>query len=170
MFGLTTLGAVHTAISLVALLAGALAFLRYGAITLQTRTGQWYLWATVLTCLTGFGIFQHGGFGKPHILGVVTLLVLGLVVVAGRRTVGRAAAYVETIGFSLSYFFHWIPGLTETFTRVPLGAPLFSGPDDPALQKAVGVAFLVFLVGAAWQVRVLRARRGQAQRVMTGLA
>jgi hypothetical protein len=35
-----------------------------------------YIWTTVLTCLTGFGIFQHGGFGKPHALGVITLLVL----------------------------------------------------------------------------------------------
>jgi hypothetical protein len=48
-----------------------------------------------------------------------------------------------------------IPGLTETFTRLPLGAPLFSGPEDPALQKLVGLFFLVFVVGAALQVRRL---------------
>ena len=38
---------------------------------------------TVLTCLTAFGIFQHGGFGKPHALGIVTLILLGMAYVAG---------------------------------------------------------------------------------------
>ena len=35
-----------------------------------------FFWGTVITCLTGFGIFRHGGFGNPHVLGVVTLIVL----------------------------------------------------------------------------------------------
>jgi len=28
-------------------------------------------------------IFQHGGFGKPHALGIVTLILLGMAYVAG---------------------------------------------------------------------------------------
>jgi len=55
-----------------------------------------------------------------------------------------------------------IPGLTETFTRLPLGAPLFSGPEDPALQKLVGFFFVVFVVGAALQVRRLHRLRADA--------
>jgi uncharacterized membrane protein len=154
MFGLTTLGTIHTAISLVALAAGAWALVRDKAILSDTTLGKVYIWTTVLTCLTGFGIFQHGGFGAPHALGILTLLVLGVAAVA-RRWFGRAGPYVETLAYSLSFFFHFIPGATETFTRLPVGAPLFSGPDDPALQKVVGVLFLIFLVGAALQVRRL---------------
>jgi hypothetical protein len=53
-----------------------------------------------------------------------------------------------------------IPAFTETSTRLPVGAPWASGPDDPNLQKAVGIAFLVFLVGATAQiVRLRRLRR-----------
>jgi len=37
--------------------------------------------ATAITSPTGFGIFQHGGFGKPHVLGIVTLLVLAIAAV-----------------------------------------------------------------------------------------
>ena len=48
--------------------------------------------------------------------------------------------------------------MSETSTRLPVGAPLASGPDDPGLQAAVGIAFLVFLAGAALQVRDLRRR------------
>ncbi len=33
---------------------------------------------TILTCVTGFGIFQHGGFGKAHMLGIITLVVLAI--------------------------------------------------------------------------------------------
>ena len=56
-------------------------------------------------------------------------------------------------------YFHFIPGFTETLTRVPIGAPLVSGPQDPLLQKLVGGTFLVFLVGMALQVRALRRGR-----------
>jgi uncharacterized membrane protein len=158
MFGLTTLGAIHTAISLVALAAGASALLRQREIPARTMLGQTYIWATVLTCLTGFGIFQRGGFGAPHVLGILTLAVLLVAAVAGRTNAfGRASRYVETIAYSTTFFFHLIPGLTETFTRLPVGAPLFSSPEDPALQKTVGACFAVLVVGCLLQVRRLRA-------------
>jgi uncharacterized membrane protein len=169
MFGLTTLGLVHTAISLVALVAGVAAFMRDKQISPGNRLGQVYLWATVLTCLTGFGIFQHGGFGKPHALGVITLLVLAGATLAQRTGLfGTLSRYIVTVGYSLTFFFHMIPGLTATFTRLPSGGPLFTGPDDPALQKAVGVCFVLFLIGAFLQVRRLRASAHSGS--VTGLA
>lgn len=161
MFGLTTLGSIHTAIGLVALVAGAWALLRDKAILPGSTLGQVYIWTTVLTCLSGFFIFERGGFGPPHILGILTLLVLGVAAVA-RRWFGRLGPYVETLAYSFSFFLHFIPGTTETFTRVPVGAPLFSGPEDPALAKTIGVLFLIFLVGAALQIWRLRAGHGAA--------
>ena len=158
MFGLSPLGAIHTAISLVALVAGIIALARDKEILAQTALGKTYIWATVLTCLTGFGIFQHGGFGKPHALGVITLLVLALAMLAARTTLfGRASRYVETISYTMTFFFHLIPGFTETFTRLPAGAPLFANPDDPALQRTIGVVFVLVLIGIGLQVRRLRA-------------
>jgi uncharacterized membrane protein len=163
MLGLTTIGVVHTAISLVAVAAGIYAFFRDKQISPRNGLGRIYLWATLLTCLTGFFIFQHGGFGKPHALGVITLLVLALAWVAGSgRLFGRAGRYIETVSYSLTFFFHMIPGFTETFTRLPAGAPVFSGPDDPILQKVIGVVFLLFLVGAFLQVMRLRRANGIA--------
>lgn len=158
MFGLTPLGTIHTAISLVALVAGAIALVRDKEIIARSTLGKTYIWATVLTCLTGFGIFQHGGFGKPHALGVITLLVLALATFAARTTLfGRASRYVETISYTMTFFFHLVPGFTETFTRLPAGAPLFANPDDPALQRTIGVVFVLVLIGIALQVRRLRA-------------
>ena len=83
MFGLTQLGVIHTAISLIAVAAGLIAFFRDKEISPRNGVGKIYIIATILTCLTGFGIFQHGGFGKPHMLGIITLIVLGVAYVAG---------------------------------------------------------------------------------------
>jgi uncharacterized membrane protein len=161
MFGLTLLGFVHTAISLVAVAAGAIALIRDGAISPRNALGKTYVITTVLTCLTGFGIFQHGGFGKPHILGIITLVVIGIAALAGYTSLlGRASKYVETVGYSLTFFFHMIPGVTETSTRLPLGMPLLPNAEAPQLQVASGALFLLFLIGAALQVRRLRAAGG----------
>jgi uncharacterized membrane protein len=156
-YGLTWLGTVHTAISLVAVVAGLVALWRDGQITLDNGVGKLYVATTVLTCLTGFGIFQHGGFGKPHVLGIVTLVVLAIAAVAGRGAVfGRFSRIVEVVSYSATFLFHWIPAITETTTRLPLGAPLLPSADAPELVKATGVLVLLFLIGATLQVLRLR--------------
>ncbi len=159
MFGLTPLGVAHTAISLVAVAAGLIALFRDKRISAGNMLGQIYIWTTVLTCLTSFGIFQHGGFGKPHMLGILTLVALGLAFVAGRTALfDRAGPYVEAVSYSATFFFHMIPAVTEATTRLPLGAPLLPNAEVPELQVAAGVMFLIFLIGATLQVRSMRAR------------
>jgi hypothetical protein len=159
MLGLSTLGFVHTLLGVVALVAGAACFVQDGAITTRSFSGRLFVVTTALTCVTGFGIFQRGGANIAHVLGVVTLVTLGVALWAERQeVVGKLSVYVATVGYSLTYFFHWIPGTTETFTRFPVGAPLFSSPEDPALEQTVGVMFLLFLIGAAIQVRRIRQR------------
>jgi len=165
MFGLTLLGTIHTLLSLVALATGFACLARDGRIEAGQRLARIYLWATVATCVTGFGIFRHGGFGPPHVLGVITLVVLAFAAwPGGARVFGARWRYVTTVAYSLTLFFHMVPGVTETFTRLPAGRPLFTGPDDPALQPVAGVLFLVFLAGAALQVvQMRRADRAAAR-------
>src|SRR6266699_4257085 len=106
MFGLTPLGVIHTAISLIAVAAGLIALFRDKEISPRNGVGKIYIIATVLTCLTGFGIFQHGGFGKPHALGIITLVVLGVAAAAQRIGLfGRTAPYVETVSYSATFVF-----------------------------------------------------------------
>jgi uncharacterized membrane protein len=158
MFGLTQLGAIHTAISLIAVAAGVIAFFRYKEISPRTPAGKVYILATVVTCITAFGIFQHGGFGKPHALAIITLVALGVAAVAGNTNLyGRFSRHVETVAYSVTFLFHLIPAITETSTRLPPGHPLLPNADAPELQVAAGVLFVIFLVGATLQVRRLRA-------------
>lgn len=157
IYGLTQLGVWHTIISLVAVLAGLIALVRDGRITPYNMVGQVYIWTTVITCVTGFGIFQHGGFGKPHALGIITLVTLGVAAVAARTALfGRLSVYVETLSYSATFLFHWIPAITETTTRLPLGAPLLPNADAPELKAATGGLLLLYLIGAGWQVWRIR--------------
>jgi uncharacterized membrane protein len=157
-YGLTPLGVVHTAISIVAVLAGLVALVRDKRISGSNGLGKVYVITTALTCLTGFGIFQHGGFNKAHGLGIITLVVLAAAWGAGRYGwFGRASRYVETVGYSATFLFHLIPAITETTTRLPLGAPLLASGEAPQLQTASAVLFVLFLLGAWLQVRSLPA-------------
>jgi len=54
LLNLSVLGAIHTAISLVALGAGAFALMRDKAINPAILLGKVYVIMTVLTCVTGF--------------------------------------------------------------------------------------------------------------------
>lgn len=161
MFGLTQLGIVHTLISLIAVVAGIACFLKAGRIVPASTAGKIYIATTILTCVTGFGIFAHGGFGKPHVLGIITLLVLAVAWLGDRGKFGRASIYVATLSYSATFLFHMIPAITETSTRLPLGAPLLASAEAPELKTATGVLLLLFVIGAALQVRALRAGRAK---------
>jgi len=158
MLNISPFGMFHTAIALVAVFFGVTALVRYGEIGTRTRSGALYVWLTAATAFTGLFIFRHGGFGVPHVLAIVTLVVLA-VTGAAERFGGSSgfARYVTVLGNSLTLFFHLIPGLTETGTRIPIGEPAFTGPEDPVLKAIVGAGFLVYLAGAA--VQALRIRR-----------
>lgn len=152
MLGLTHLGLVHTAISLVALAAGIQCLVRDREISRRTGAGRVYVITTVLTCLTGFGIYQQGGFGAPHILGLVTLAVLG----AAGWAEAKGKRRLETVAYSATFFFHWIPAVTETTTRLPAGAPLITNREGPELQAITAGLLVLFLVGVTLQLRRLR--------------
>jgi uncharacterized membrane protein len=158
-FGLSTLGFIHTAISLVALVTGFILIVRDRSISPNARFGPTYLVTTLLTAATALGIFRHGGFGPPHMLAIMTLAALALGWVATyMRIFGRAAPYVEAVCYSATYLFHLIPGFTETLTRLPVGAPIAASAQDPILQVIAATLLALFLVWVVWQIWRLSAR------------
>jgi hypothetical protein len=159
LFGLTPLGVFHTIVSVIAVFSGIAAFVRYRRISLDTTLGAVYVAATVVVCLTGFGIYQHGGFNQAHVLGIITLLTLALAATSGKYVLfGAASPYLEMVAYSATLFFHSIPSVSEPLTRLPLGHPLLASLDAPELKLAVGVLFVLFVLGATLQVRWLRGR------------
>ena len=160
MLGLTTLGAIHTAISLVALVAGFWAFARDKEIVPQNRLGQLYLAATALTAATGLMIFQHGGFRIGHKFAILTLVVIAIGTLAATTgAFGRASRYIQATCFSSTMLLHMITGTAETVTRLPPGAPLVTAANAYIFPYIIWSLVLLFLIGLAFQLRWLRVSR-----------
>ena len=155
---MSTLGIIHTALSVLPILFGLWGFLRYGRIDPGTRVGGLYLLTMVASIVTSFGLSRAGGFNPGHALGILALVVMGLAVLAPLLGwLGNGAPYVQTLAMSVSFLVLLIPGTIETLTRLPVGQPLATGPESPAVQGTLGVLLLLFLVGTAFQVVGLRA-------------
>ncbi len=146
-------GAFHTAVSLAPVGIGLWAFAREGKIDLRKPAGRLYLVTMLIGTVTSFGIFSTGTLSPAHAvaLGTLALLIVGFVA-AYTSLLGRAARYIETFTMSASYFLLWIFTTTETLTRLPVGNPIASGPQSPALL-AVHFSLLVFFaIGFSFQV------------------
>lgn len=152
---LSNLGLVHTLIAVVALAIGITSLVRRGNIEWDTRMGKSYTLLTILASLTAFGIFRTGSFGPGHVIAILTLASLaGAVAVRGSAL--RARKYIEVGLFSVSVLLSFIPAIVETFTRVPIGAPLATGPNDPVVGATIGTLSTVFLLLIVWQIFRLR--------------
>lgn len=153
-------GILHTALSLVPVFVGAWALLRDGRIAPGTPIGRIYLWGMLASIFSSFGLSSTGGFNEAHALGGVALLVLAVGYNTHRlRWLGGLAEYVQVLSLSFSYLLLYIPAINETLKRVPPSRPLASSSDDPLILNLVGVALLLFMLGAAWQVWQLRRAR-----------
>jgi uncharacterized membrane protein len=160
MLGISAFGLFHTAVSLVSLALGLSYLVRRRDIRWGTGLGKSYVAWTAAASITGLFIFRHGGFNEAHVLSIVTLLTLAAAIAAERdATPGSWRDCFAALAFSLTVFFHFIPGFNETLVRLPVDAPYITGPDDPKLGALVGGTFLVFLVIAALQLRRLRRTR-----------
>lgn len=161
IFGLTQIGVVHTLVSLVALYTGVWALVRYKEFSLANRLSQVYFVTTLITAITGLFIFQHGGFGPPHALAIMTLSAIAAgAIVEKTLLLGKWSHYFYALCYSTTMFFHAIPGFNESLSRLPPGKPLTSGPDDPAFKAIAGVLFLIYVVLMAIQLRWLAAAGG----------
>ena len=157
---LSTLGVVHTAISLVPLVAGVWAFYRAGRIDPRSPAGRWYVVGMILGVLTAFGLSSTGGFNAGHAIGILCLLALAVGSYAQRiSALGGLGEYLATAAMSFSFFLMMIPTLNESLSRLPPSNPIGHGPDSPQVQTAVLMALLVFVLGVLYQFYRIHRRR-----------
>lgn len=157
---LSLLGSVHTAISLVPVATGLYSFVRHGSIEPASRSGRIYGVGLVLSVLTSFGLSSTGGFNPGHTLGILALLAVAASLLVPRmRLLGALRPYLATLGRSFSYFLLLLPGIVETLTRLPAAQPLAQGPESPVVRATLLAWTLLFLLGSALQVWMLRTRR-----------
>ena len=158
------LGWFHTAIGIVALSSGGFALAKYKEITLQTRSGQIYLAATLITAGTALAIFQHGVFGPAHGLAVMTLVALAIgTVAATTQLFGNFSRYLRAVSYSVTLLFHSIPAVTDGLMRLPPGNPVLTSIEDPVLRMCYLGLLVLFLIGVSLQLRWIYRQRAEVR-------
>src|SRR5476651_1358951 len=132
---LSTLGIIHTAISIFALLSAFYALARYGRIIPVNAAGRLYIFLTVITCLTGLPIMKTGQPTPGHFLAVLILVLLPFGIFAKSiKPFAKGAVYIQAFIMSLTLFFSCIPAIVETLTRLPINSPIAANPNAPVIQ------------------------------------
>lgn len=136
---------LHVIISLVGIVAGLVVlFAMLGNRRLNGVTAL-FLGATVLTSVSGF-FFHSKAFGPPHILGVISLIVLAPtlygIYLAHLKGVWRP---VYVIGAVSALYFNCFVGVVQAFDKIPTLHALAPNGKEPPFAIAQGITLLIFV-------------------------
>lgn len=139
---------LHVIISLVAIASGLVATLDLLRDKPISGWSNLFLITTVATSVTGF--FFPSKFGPPHVIGVLSLILLAIAgyALAGRHLSGRwRAAYVVTATASL--YLNAFVGVVQAFQKLAPLRLLAPTQSEPPFAVAQGVVLLGFVI-AGW--------------------
>jgi hypothetical protein len=145
MFDITTFTLIHVVLSLVGIFAGLIVA---GGFVAGKRLDGWtglFLVSTVLTNVTGFG-FPFVSLLPSHIVGIISLIVLAVVIVA-RYWKRLAGAWhgVFVVGSVLALYLNVFVLLAQLFLRLPAliaAAPTQKEPPFLVTQLVVLALFI----------------------------
>ena len=157
LFDLKTFTLIHVAISLAGIASGFVVM--YGLLA-GRRLDGWtalFLATTVATSVTGFG-FPIVHFGAPHWVGVISLAVLALAILA-RYALRLTGAWrrIYVICAVLAFYLNVFVGVVQAFQKVPFLralAPTQSEPPFLFTQLIVLAIFFALAAVAAVRFRV----------------
>jgi len=156
---LSILGIIHTAISILAILAALYALFRSGKIDPATGPGKWYVWLTILTCITGLPIMRFGHPTAGHYLAIIILVLLPIGIYARRmRFLGKLGEYIQVFVMSTTLFLSCIPLFVESLTRLPISHPIANGPADPLLKNVLTGLLIAYALGVIYQIIRIKAK------------
>jgi hypothetical protein len=157
IFDLKTFTLIHVVISLAGIGSGLIVM--YGLLT-GRRMGGWtafFLATTVATSVTGFG-FPLVHFGAPHWVGVISLVVL-VVAILARHALHLAGAWrwIYVVCAVLAFYLNVFVGVAQAFDKVSFlkaMAPTQSEPPFLLTQLVVLLLFVALAVTGAIRFRV----------------
>ena len=142
-----TFTALHVIISIAAILAGLV--MVAAMIASVTRDGglvAFFLLTTILTSVTGF-FFHSKAIGPPHIVGVISLVILAIALVAlyGRKLEGiwRGTFIITSI---MALYLNCFVLVVQAFQKIPSLNALAPKGTEPPFVAAQGATLLLFLV------------------------
>jgi hypothetical protein len=110
---------LHVIISLIGIGAGIVVVL---AMCKGLRVPGWtavFLVTTVLTSATGF-LFHSASFGPPHIIGVISLVILAVAIIALYvQHLAGAARWIYIVMAVLALYLNAFVGVIQAFQKIP---------------------------------------------------
>jgi hypothetical protein len=155
---LSTVGYVHTVFGLIGVVLAFYMLIRHRKIDPTSSAGMAYFVAVTVSCILVFALPRNAPGFNPvpgYVLTLLTLIALFLGFFI-RFSKIRASRYIEALGLAGSFFFSMVPAINETLTRLPVGAPLASSPQDPLVLKSLGVLAALVLALCVAQVVMIR--------------
>ena len=142
----STFTTVRVVISLIGIFSGIIVLV---GMFSANRLAGWtalFLVSTVLTSVTGF-FFHSEHFGPPHVIGVISLVVLALVILA--RYVYRLAGawrWIYVGGAVLALYLNVFVGVVQAFQKLPFLSRLAPTQSEPPFFVAQVIVMAVFVL------------------------
>jgi hypothetical protein len=134
----------HVVLSLIGIVSGlVVVFGMWGAKRLDGWTAL-FLATTVATSVSGF-LFHSAKFGPPHVIGLLSLLLLVLAILA-RYSYQLAGSWrwIYVLTAMLSLYFNVFVGVVQAFQKLPLLQPLAPTGSEPPFVIAQALVLIVF--------------------------
>jgi len=142
----STFTLLHVVLSLIGIVSGAIVAV---ALVGNRRSPGWtalFLLTTIATSATGF-LFHSASFGPPHVIGIISLVVLAVALFAYyiRGLVGAwRPAYIVTA--MLALYLNVFVGVVQAFQKLPVLQPLAPTQSEPPFLVAQIVVLALFVV------------------------
>ena len=137
---------VHVILSLIGIVSGAIVVVgMVGAKRLEGWTAL-FLVTTVATSVTGF-FFHSASFGPPHVIGVVSVVVLAIAILA-LYAYGLAGPWrwLYVAGAVLALYLNVFVGVVQAFQKLSFLQPLAPTQSEPPFLIAQLAVMAVFVV------------------------
>jgi hypothetical protein len=153
---LPTFTLLHVLLSVVGIAAGLIVMERLLRNRVLGLTNVVFLVATILTSVTGF-LFPFKAFGPPHIIGVISLVLLALAVLALYlgNLIG-AWRWIYVVCAVISLYLNVFVGVVQAFQKVGRLRMLAPTQSEPPFALAQGAVLLFFLILGAFALRRFR--------------
>jgi len=154
---------IHVIISLVGIFTGLVVL--FGMVAGKRLDGwtKWFLITTVATSVTGF-FFPFHGFTPAYAVGAISLVVLGLAILARyRQDLSGAWRWIYVITAMVALYFNVFVLVVQSFLKIPALHALAPTQTEPAFQQTqlvVLVIFFVLTIVAIVRFRIDHAPRG----------
>ena len=114
-----------------------------------------YLSTTVLTSATGF-LFHSKAFGSPHVVGVISLVVLAIAIAIAAlykyRLAGKAR-WIYVVGAVVALYLNAFVGVVQAFQKIALLQPLAPTGSEPPFAVAQAIVLALFVAAGVRAVK-----------------